>query len=156
MTYGVSPFSSPREPHVRPVAGFPGQSDTSRPQRRARDRGKRGADVAKENNLLLEISMDRAKRQSISSPATTGSRGEYSAPERALRPAELSTRAAVYSNSSLSFASSIMIYSSSDNVRHTHRLSLFEIISGIRSRTSLLYRIVDKTHHPSSAYSIIS
>ena len=27
MTYGVSPFSSPREPHVRPVAGFPGQSD---------------------------------------------------------------------------------------------------------------------------------
>ena len=30
------------------------------------------------------------------------------------------------------------------------------IISGIRSRTSLLYRIVDKTHHPSSAYSIIS
>jgi len=31
-------------------------------------------------------------------------------------------------------------------VRHTHRLLLYKIISGIRSRTSLLYRIVDKTH----------
>ena len=33
-------FSTPREPHVCPVAGFPGQSgQRCRPQRRARDRG---------------------------------------------------------------------------------------------------------------------
>ena len=72
---GCRPFP----PHVSPTfvlsRAFLASPTTSRPQRRARDRGKRGDDVAKENNLLLEISTDRAKRQSISSPATTESRG---------------------------------------------------------------------------------
>ena len=61
MTYGVSPFSSPREPHVCLVAGFPGQSDhVPAPSAVLATGASVRGNVAKENSLLLESSTDRA------------------------------------------------------------------------------------------------
>ena len=59
-------------PHVSPTfalsQAFPASPARARSQHRARNRGQRGGDVAKENNLLLESSTDRANGRATAAP----------------------------------------------------------------------------------------
>ena len=66
---GVLLYFSPREPHVCPVAGFPGQSDhvpvsSTMPATGADG----GGDVAKEKNHGLESCMDNANGRVTAAP----------------------------------------------------------------------------------------